>query len=349
MTQIVGVHSRTSGGDLTTTDLAVLQSGMPRVNGFKFMTSDARANHGRVKGLGIDPANCLVRLFWQPEAAPPTSDHLRDIFSLPISEALTDGITWFEFLNEPNLAAEWPWSVDQFCTIAKETLTKLRAIFPMANFLTPGLSPNAQTVPIWDAAFQSSGLYALCQGIGVHAYGTKPEHLNDDNELRYYRRFASRLTGTQKIWLTEVSLKNYSITPAAVGALYGEYVSTLESYVAACYFFTLQGADFAASGEEWVSHAAIPIGLRDYVPLPDEQWVIDWWDLDGQRINGASITFTMDRDHVLTPHAKKVLPPPDVRHILTVNACPEFAGLPVTITPPDLIYDAGQIVEARSP
>jgi hypothetical protein len=316
MSKIVGVHSRAGGGDLVALDKTTIGLAGTALNGFKFTTQDARNNHAAVNALGIDSANCITRLFWTPGnlTAPPTAAQLFEIFKTPIQENIADGILWFEFLNEPNLIAEWKWSAAEFVELAKSTIALIRAAFPKALIISPGLAPDAATVPTWDAAFASGGLYAACDGIGAHSYGTQPAHLNDDNELRYYRRFASRLTGTQKIWITEASIKWYSITPRTVGLLYGEYANTLEDYVAGVWFFVLQGTDFAVSGEEWTTHQDIARGLAAYVPIepPADEWVLDYWrDMDtGENLGSANpLQYTVKRSAHIRAITKLVGPP----------------------------------------
>jgi hypothetical protein len=104
--------------------------------------------------------------------------------------------------------------------------------------------------------------------------------------------------------------------------------------------------------ENWFS--AIP-QWADYVaahptptePEPDgDEWEFDYWDLDGVRFDGNPLEIVMDRDHVLTPHArKKVIA---LRPRLTLNPCPEWAGLVVRVDPADMVYNFGTMVTAEA-
>jgi hypothetical protein len=346
MTKIVGVHSRAGGGDLVALDKTTIGLAGTALNGFKFTTQDARNNHAAVNALGIASANCITRLFWTPGnlTAPPTAAQLFDAFRLPIQENIADGILWFEFLNEPNLIAEWKWSAAEFVELAKSTIALIRAAFPKAKIISPGLAPDASTVPTWDAAFASGGLYAACDGIGAHSYGTQPAHLNDDNELRYYRRFASRLTGAQKIWITEASIKWYSITSRTVGLLYGEYANTLEDYVAGVFFFVLQGTDFAVSGEEWTTRQDIARGLAAYVPVTT-LYEFQHHHLDGgAAVANKTVQITMNAAHTIVGDYGEVAPPVK-KFPLVYSVSPAGAGV-VTLNPPQPVdgYTEGTVV-----
>ena len=353
MAQITGVHSRESGGDLTALDMSIIPMA-GKLNGFKFTTQDARNNHGLVKALGIPSENCIVRLFWDSSGFTtiPTPEDFVSWFRLPIQEAIADGITVFELLNEPNVTSEWKWSAPEFVTFAKQVVALIRQTFATPlTILTPGLSPAANT-PAWDQAFQDGGLYAACDGIGVHSYGSQPAHLNDNDQLRYYRRFATRLTGTKKIWITEASFKFYAMTPHQVGLLYGEYANTLEDYVQGVWFFILQGDAFASSGEEWVSRPDIARGLSDYVPTvpPTTQWVFEHYHLNGgAAIFDNPIMITMNQSHTLEADAIEVTAPPPEKFFLKVEVNPP-GTLIVILNPPQPIdgYLAGTIVTATA-
>jgi hypothetical protein len=190
----------------------------------------------------------------------------------------------------------------------------------------------------------------LCDGIGAHAYGTKPLHLYDPDEMRHYQRFAKRLTGTQKIWVTEVSLKFYDISTYDVGKLYGQYVATLEDYVQGAWFFILQGDTFESSGESWASRPDIPRGLADYVapptpPPPSDLYKFEHYHIDG----GAAVTtnpttITMNSAHGIMADYS-IVPPPVKRFRLLVTISPEGAGR-VILNPPQPVegYEAGTVV-----
>lgn len=348
--QIYGIHSRANGGDLTAIDLSVLGSAGNKLNGVKFTTQDARSNHELIRQTGIDPANCAVRIYWDPggiTVLPSPADFFAQVVRLPQAEAIEDGITTFEFLNEPNITTEWKWSPAEFVTFAKEVITLMRQNTTAdLTILSPGLAPDAATVGLWDQAFAEGGLYAACDGIGAHAYGAQPAHLNDPDQLRYYRRFIGRLTGTQKIWITEMSFKYYSITPYEVGRLYGELCATLEPEVQAVYFFILQGDGFAASGEEWVTYTDIALGLADYAPST-VHYRYDHSHLDGgAAMYQTPITIVMNQDHTLEVDAVEVIDEP-ARFHLTVTIRPP-GSLIVVLNPPQPPegYVIGTIVTA---
>lgn len=347
MEKIVGLHSRAGGGDLQPVDVDTITKAGGKLTGFKFTTQDARGNHAVVKSLGIPTQNCITRLYWDSRGFTtlPTPEQFFEWFRLPIQESLVDGINVIEFLNEPNIPDEWKWSAAEFVTFAKQVIALIRQSFSQTIvILTPGLAPAANTAA-WDDTFQADGLYDACDGIGAHAYGTQPAHLNDDNELRYYRRFAPRLTGLKKIWITEASLKFYSITPYEVGSLYGEYVNTLEDYVQGVFFFVLQGEPFASSGEEWTSHQDIAKGLAEYA-VPVKRYQFAHYHLDGgAEVTTNPITITMDATHTLVVDAIEVSPPPIQRFMLSVTVNPP-GSLVVTLDPPQPVdgYLAGTVV-----
>jgi hypothetical protein len=212
-----------------------------------------------------------------------------------MQEAIEDGIFTFEFLNEVNLLSEWKWGVDAFVPWAKSVIAIIRQNHPQAFIISPGLSPTVNTTQ-WDAAFANGGLYAVVDGIGAHAYGTQPAHVDDPDQMRYYRRFIPRLTGTQKIFITECSLKFYTITAYEVGQLYGKYSTTLEPQVAGVWFFVLQGEPFASSGEEWVTRQDIARGLAAYVQTPVTREFDHWVDVDTGANLGATnpLTFALN-------------------------------------------------------
>jgi hypothetical protein len=335
--QIIGVNSRSNGGDLTALDKATIQLAMPRLNGYKFLTSDARNNHGALVNLGVPAANCINRLYWDVgniSTLPTAQDFYNQVCRTPVLEMLADQIFWLEFLNEVNLSDEWKWGVSTFVTWSKSVIQILRQNHPALKIISPGLSPNA-TTPTWDDAFASGGVYAACDGIGAHAYGSKLEHVDNNDELRYYRRFQPRLTGTQKIWITEASLKFYTCTPREVGLLYGQYATTLEPYVAGVFFFTLQGDAFASSGEEWVTRQDIPRGLKDYVPtLPPPDLVFDG---HYNKATGALISRDKDYQFNLTANTsietRFAAAQPPVTYTFQHSVVPASAAARVTVTP----------------
>lgn len=320
MTQFTGLHSRANGGRLEPADFAVIRAAGNKLNSFKFTTLDDRENHGLVKGLGIDPASCFVRLYWDCSGFTelPRPIDFATWFKLPIEEALADGILWFEFLNEPNLFQEWKWTRLEFVNFAKTVVGLFKQWFPKARFISPGLSPHPNT-PQWDEAFAANGLYSVFDGIGAHSYGTKPTDLNNDDELRYYRRFAKRLTGSQQIWITEASFKFYheNMSPYAVGLNYGRYATSLEPYVRGVWFFVLDGEPFNASGESWTAQPSIAMGLADYkgapVPPPTQEVFLYWEDANTGEIvsrdNPATLIADTNRSliPVTAPAGKKVL------------------------------------------
>ena len=293
---ITGIHSREAGGDLQTLDMTTVTMAKGRLNGMKFTSQDARNNHGLAKSLGLLSENSFVRMYCDFTNEPTIPDAEAFVSRYAFQEYLDDDIHWVEFLNEPNVGGkEWKWTMDEFTTFAKACIAVIRTRFPSIKIISPGLSPSANT-PTWDAAFASSGLYVACDGIGAHSYGQNAAHIDDPDQMRYYRRFASRLTGAQKIWITEVSLKGYTLTPYQVGQLYGQYASTLEDYVAGAYFFILQGPSFAASGEEWVSHQDIAKGLGDYVAPVADRELDHWLDLDTNANLGTDNPLTLAAD-----------------------------------------------------
>ena len=172
MTFIFGVHATASPGPMQAGDAAGLTAA-EKFNGYKFLTGDPPEHYAQIAALGIPPANCITRLFWQAndEEPKPTPEQWCEWQNLAINEAMAAGVTWFEIHNEPNLPGEWPYSSDphDFITWCLAVIPLLRAQHPGIKLISPGLSPQPNT-PTWWAEMLEHGLLGAVDAIGAHVY-----------------------------------------------------------------------------------------------------------------------------------------------------------------------------------
>lgn len=102
-------------------------------------------------------------------------------------------------------------------------------------------------------------------------------------------------------------------------------------------------AEYVASQPE------IVINPLPVPPPPITDPVIDWWDVDGVRVDGDLLNLIMDQNHTVTPHAKQRPAPIPDTVTLTLNPCPEFPALQIVVTPAGLVYDVGTAVTCQGP
>lgn len=256
------------------------------------------------------------------------------------------GGRYVEIHNEPNIADEgygtfWN-SPEAFGGFYDSVARLIRGDFPEMLIGWPGLAPR-DDYAAWLPVIRASIVSGTCDWVGAHAYWDSAANMNSDAQGRAYRRF--RGLGKPVI-VTECSNNIAGDSDYDKGRQYGAYFLTLEADVLSAFVFVSSATDptFNARRETWIRNGAltqIPEGVLDPLPVtPVEEWEFYYWTVDGARVDGAPLTLTMDRDHEVTPHARKKV----LTHSLTMNPCPEFAGLAVSIEPPGGVYADGTIV-----
>lgn len=198
--------------------------------------------------------------------------------------------------------------------------------------------------------------YAMAHGhiLGLHEYSLEGPMIGSPLCLRYRDLYAA---------LPADARPPLMISEAGPGAGYNtgyrmqQYVDVVAAYDAEAMrdpYVLGVGLFKLGKGESDMSEV-VPL-LTDYVathptppiePPPADEWEFDYWMLDGVRFDGNPLQIVMDADHVLEPHARKKAPMP-TRKTLTLNPCPEWAGLVVSINPADMIYDVGTIVTCEA-
>ena len=186
---------------------------------------------------------------------------------------------------------------------------------------------------------------------GYTAYLGLHEYISDGGTMYRYKRLADYLASQGALlpiiiteWLFETHPGDDAFM-SAVKAHDPDYMA--DPRVLGCATWTLGGGSWAGSNYQ----TALP-RLGEYIatvaPVPpieppptNDEWEFDYWELNGQRVDGNPIEIVMGDNYTLTPHAKKKSPPPATEYTLTVNACPEWAGLTVRVVPPYMIYPAG--------
>jgi len=117
-----------------------------------------------------------------------------------------------------------------------------------------------------------------------------------------------------------------------------------DARVIGCALWTLGGGAWAGS-----NYADMLPELGEYIatvePIaPVDEWEFDYWDIDGERITANPVDLIMNGPHTVTPHARRK----DQTQVLTVNPCPEWAGLTVNVTPAGYIYPTGTVVTLQA-
>lgn len=268
---IQSVHGRADGGMLRSVDVQAAKTA--RLNGYK-LYQNSRDDYNTLKVNGFLIQNVIVRL-----------DHIKDrkvnadaylnsantgIWDLPLLEAANGGVIWIEMFNEVNLSVEGngiAWATPlEFCALFNAVLSRAKAKFPALKFISPALSPQANT-PDWWNAFNAQGVFAACDGLGAHAYWDS-EHgaypMDSETGGRHYRGLFPYLTSGKKVHITEASNNQAIDSDVLKGQQYARYLTTMETdKVARVDFFCMSASDatFNNRRETWVrdtTMSAIP-------------------------------------------------------------------------------------------
>ena len=262
--------------------------------------------------------------------------------------ALNPKVKYWEYFNERN--GDWPQQADLYMALMPRLaqagiglcMFNCASGTPQYPYIDP--IPYSEIARACRAALLSS--YDVI--LGVHEYQSEGGTIGRFATLANYLEARSALL---PIAVTEYGFETHPGDAAFMAMIRANdpiYMS--DSRVIGCATWTLGGGGWGDSNFQ----TALP-QLGEYIaavaavsPPPAAEWDFDFWEVDGARRIGNPLELLMDGDHVITPHAKKKIPPPIALYELTINLCPEFAGLQVTVTPPGLVYAAGTQVTCEA-
>ena len=248
-----GLHMAARGGDQTLQDWQTFDNA--KLQAIKFMSNHA-LNDIKSGISRVGASNVYFRMYGDPNdsSAMSSGTNFFNVHRGWFDQLYPLGVVNWEVHNEPNLEIEGLnryWSnAAGFSTWFRQVASLIRANYPNAKIIYPGLSPQAN-VPEWKVEIQKLINEGLVDKIGAHSYWQTAgsEHwgmLNTDGG-QFYKTF---LNIGKPVVLTEAS-NNGSEDKNLKGSEYVQYLKTLNS-VEAVLFFVSSTSNSAYNSEAWV-------------------------------------------------------------------------------------------------